>query len=310
MTEQTNVTPDAEDEQATADVTEEQATDEQAIDADVTDAEEGSEDEATDEDANEDEASEPGPVEEQEWYDDVFDILFTRALKLATAVNDEVAYLNANSSDLLTVVESVEQDNSDDKVKAANDRIEELKSEVLKLESLRRDYAMGKAKALIAERKDDDTIKAHTETHAKARTAWRDYVKVFKSNYPGADLTPYLPEVKNLSRSGGKGKGEGGQRLRGFVLWTVDGTKVGTTSKGVFNSTASDAAKAAGIDLSELQNEYKRINGDDSKSWPRVSNFEFKGHTFSAQREDKDAAKTSADVSPANVESTNGQATS
>lgn len=275
--------------------------------------------EATDapesEDVTEDDATETEetatlkPIEETEFYDDVFPILYSRALQHAENVNEAVAFLNANSSDLLTVVESVEADETDAKVKAANDRIEELKSEVLKIEGLRREYAMDKAKGLIAERKDDDAIKAAEERHAKARTAWRDYVKVFKSNYEGHDITPYLPEVKNLQRKG-TAKGSGGSRMRGFTLWTVDGAKVGGTQDGKFVSTASDAAKAAKVDLAELQNEYKRLHGDDPKAWPQQANFEFKGHKFEATREDKDAAKGGADVSPASVESTNGTATS
>lgn len=303
MTDQTPET-DARDE-TTEDVTPE-----------VTDAPESEDatEEASDTDASDDatEDAQPEalkPIEETEFYDDVFPILYSRALQHAENVNEAVAFLNANSSDLLTVLEAVEADASDAKVKAANDRIEELESEVLKIKSLRREYAMDKAKGLIAERKDDDAIKAAEERHAKARTAWRDYVKVFKSNYEGHDITPYLPEVKNLQRKGTT-KGSGGSRMRGFTLWVVDGVKVGGTQDGKFVSTASDAAKAAKVDLAELQNEYKRIHGDDPKSWPQQANFEFKGHKFEATREDKDAAKGGADVSPASVESTNGTATS
>lgn len=288
MTEQTQTTPDPADEQN------EQAT-----------AEDASDETASDEQTTE----ELIPVEDQPWFDDVFSVLHPRAVDLADKVNAEVDWLNSHSSDLLTVVETVEQDNSDDKIKAANDKLEELKSEVLRFEKLRRDYAMTVAKALVAERKDSDAMKAHEESHGKARTAYRDYIKVFKSNYEGADITPYMPEVRNLKRKSTT-KGQGGTRMRGFAEWKVDGKVVGGNQDGEFKSTASHAATEAKVDLTELQNEYKRLNGDDPKSWPHYCEFEFKGHKFEATRESKTETPPSADVSPSSTESTNGQATS
>ena len=268
-----------------------------------------------DADVTEDETTELPPVEEQDWYDDAFGILFAKYQVFASAVNAEVDWLKAHSSDLLTVIEGIEADESDERIKSANAQLETLKDQVLKLEEARRAYARKRAQELIAERDDADAISEHEAAHGKARTRLRDYTKVFKSNYEGADITPYLPEVKNLGRKGGGGTG--GKRLRGFALWTVDGKRVGKNIDGKFVSTASDAAREAKIDVSELHAKYQEEAGTtDSSQYPHFLKFTFKDHNFEATREDKDAADSApkpgegADVSPSATESTNGTATS
>lgn len=299
-------TPNVPDAPAPEDAEVPEVTDAEAnADADVTD------DEATD--GTEAEATELAPVEEQDWYDDAFGILFAKYQKFATDVNTEVDWLKAHSSDLLTVIEGIEADESDERIASANKQLETLKNQVLKLEEARRSYARKRAQELIAERDDADAIAEHEAAHAKAKTRLRDYTKVFKSNYEGADITPYLPEVKNLGRKGGGG-GTGGKRLRGFKLWTVDGKNVGKTIDGKFVSTASDAAREAKIDVSELHAAYQSEAGTtDSAQYPHYLEFTFKDHKFSATREDKDEAPKpgeGADVSPSSTESTNGTATS
>lgn len=280
-------------------------------DAEVTEAEANADADVTDEAT--DEATELPPVEDQEWYDDAFGILFAKYQKFATDVNTEVDWLKAHSSDLLTVIEGIEADESDERIASANSQLEVLKNQVLKLEEARRSYARKRAQELIAERDDADAIAEHEAAHAKAKTRLRDYTKVFKSNYEGADITPYLPEVKGLGRKGGGG-GTGGKRLRGFKLWTVDGKNVGKNIDGKFVSTASDAAREAKIDVSELHAQYQAEAGTtDSSQYPHYLEFTFKDHKFTATREDKDEAPKpgeGADVSPSSTESTNGTATS
>lgn len=220
------------------------------------------------------------PMDKQAWFDAAAGVLFNKAVELANVANAEAKWLKEHSSDLLTLIDSIESDESDETATKARKQIESLKDRLLKAEQALRKYATEKAKERKEETEDTEAIKAHTETHKRAATAYKDFVRTFSTSYPDTDdasvtnASEYLPKLIRLGKSGGSTAASGGRRLRGFTEIKVNGKVASQTVNGETKSTMHIAAKDIGCELATLQNAYfEAVGSSDVEDFPHFKEF-------------------------------------